>query len=124
LQLSAFEVRAESDKSYGALNSTSITGFAVELEHLPISADIFNEAFMKDTGSRSVEEMLQTYSAGVGFDTGGGAASAPSTQQGDRSGGVLTLRGLTISTMTRNGAFPLIGQRTTGTGITSNFRKA
>jgi outer membrane receptor protein involved in Fe transport len=121
LQLSAFEVRAESDKSYGALNSTSITGFAVALEHLPISADIFNEAFMKDTGSRSVEEMLQTYSAGVGFDTGGGAASAPSTQLGDRSGGVLTLRGLTISTMTRNGAFPLIGQRTTGTGITSNF---
>ena len=121
VQLNAFEVHADSDKSYGAVNSASITGFNIELEHMPLSADIFNEAFMKDTATHSVEQMLQAYSSGVGFDTGGGAGSAPSTQQGDRSGGVLTLRGLTISTMTRNGSFPLIGQRTTGTGLTSNF---
>src|SRR5205823_411625 len=45
--LNAFEVREDSDTSYGALNSNSITRFSTELDHMPVSADVFNEAFMK-----------------------------------------------------------------------------
>ena len=55
LKLNPFEVQADSDKSYGALNSNSVTRFKVEL---PVSADIFNQAFLNDVGSTSVEDML------------------------------------------------------------------
>src|SRR5262245_57821125 len=40
IQLTPFEVRADSDLSYGALNSNSVTRFNTELQRLPISADI------------------------------------------------------------------------------------
>lgn len=40
VELSAFEVQADSDTSYGALNSASITRFAVEMDKMPVSADI------------------------------------------------------------------------------------
>ena len=42
--LSPFEVTAGADRGYGALNSNSITRFNVELERMPVSADIINEA--------------------------------------------------------------------------------
>src|SRR5215218_2428443 len=48
VQLNVFEVTADRDDSYGALNSNSITRFNTELARLPISADIYNEAFMRD----------------------------------------------------------------------------
>src|SRR5260221_5755099 len=44
VELSAFEVKADSDRSYGALNSNSITRFNTDLDRMPVSADIFNEA--------------------------------------------------------------------------------
>ena len=66
LKLNPFEVQADSDKSYGALNSNSVTRFKVELDQLPVSADIFNQAFMNDVGSTSVEDMLLQYSSGSG----------------------------------------------------------
>src|SRR5476651_114820 len=66
ITLSPFEVLADSDKSYGALNSNSITRFNTELDHMPVSADIFNEAFMKDVGAVSVEDMIMSFSAGAG----------------------------------------------------------
>src|SRR3954471_5948492 len=64
--LSPFTVEATSDKSYGALNSNSITSFNAELEKLPISADVLTSAFMEDTNSTTLENMLRTYSAGAG----------------------------------------------------------
>jgi len=36
-------VQADADKSYGALNSASITRFNVAMEKMPVSADIFTE---------------------------------------------------------------------------------
>ena len=59
--LSPFEVTEGSDKSYGALNSASITRFNVEMDKLPVSADIFTEAFMKDIAASSVEDVIQGY---------------------------------------------------------------
>ena len=48
VELSAFEVTAAKDNSYGALNSNSITTFRVELNQIPVSADVFSKAFMED----------------------------------------------------------------------------
>ena len=61
VELSAFEVQADSDNSYGALNSTSLTRFKVELDKMPVSADVFTETFMKDVAATSVEEVIQNY---------------------------------------------------------------
>src|SRR5690349_11437978 len=57
IQLNVFEVSADRDDSYGALNSNSITRFNTELAKLPISADIYNEAFMRDINASTVEQM-------------------------------------------------------------------
>src|SRR5689334_11327380 len=64
IELSPFEVKADSDKSYGALNSNSITAFNVALDHVPVTADIFDQAFMKDVGAINVEAAIQSYDAG------------------------------------------------------------
>jgi hypothetical protein len=60
IELSPFVVETTSDKSYGALNSNSITSFNAELGKLPISADIFTSTFMEETNSTTLENMLRT----------------------------------------------------------------
>ncbi len=125
LTLSAFEVLADSDKSYGALNSNSITRFNTELDHMPVSADIFNEAFMKDVGAVSVEDMITSFSAGAGSALATPSTSSANTQPGDRNANsFLALRGLTAPTMQRDGFMPVntyIQSGATGTGFSSNF---
>ncbi|MGH7958250.1 MAG: TonB-dependent receptor domain-containing protein, partial [Opitutaceae bacterium] len=115
--LSAFEVRDDSDTSYGALNSNSITRFNTELARLPITADIFTEAFMNDIGVRTVEEMV-LYIAGAGFSHDENNATMGNSQQGDRSAGALKLRGLSASTTRRDGFLP---GSSVGTGVSSSF---
>jgi outer membrane receptor protein involved in Fe transport len=122
VRLDPFEVQADSDKSYGALNSNSITQFSARLDALPISADIFTDTMMKDLGNPSVEQLIQTYSAGAGLgsavsDPGSGAAS---TQPGDRSPG-MELRGMGGSTIQRDGIMGFSGNTQSGVGLTSNF---
>ena len=56
LQLGAFEVLADSDHSYGAVNSNSLTRFQISLAEMPATADVFTETFMKDVGATSVED--------------------------------------------------------------------
>ena len=63
VQLNPFEVKADPDTSYGALNSNAITRFSAEMEKLPVSADIFTQRFMEDIAADSIEAMLQAYSA-------------------------------------------------------------
>ena len=75
VRMSAFEVAADPDSSYGALNSNSITRFKVELDKMPVSADVLNEAFMNDVGAWDIDNMLREYSAGAGTLDGGGAAA-------------------------------------------------
>lgn len=127
LTLNAFEVQADSDKSYGALNSASITRFNVEMDKLPVSADIFTDAFMKDIAATSVEDVVQGYSAGAGFASGvdNGAASAAANQPGDRTGNAyIQLRGMNTPQMQRDGFMPVgaFGNPgSTGVGRTDNF---
>jgi len=125
VQLNAFEVRSESDKSYGALNSNSITPFSTELDHVPVSADVFSEAFMRDVAATSVEDMIVGYSAGAGSALASPGPSASNNQLGDRNANsFIALRGLTAPTMERDGFMPVntyIQSGSTGTGFTSNF---
>ncbi len=122
VQLSAFEVKAEADKSYGALNSNSLTAFTTELKRMPVSADVFGEAFMNDVGLNTVEQMIQNFSAGAGMASISPDGSAPNSQYLDRNAnGSLSLRGLAAPTMQVNGFFPTGGGGVTATGITSNF---
>ena len=86
--LSPFMVEAASEKSYGALNSNSITSFNAALERLPISADVLTSTFMEDTNSTTLENMLRTYSAGSGTGSAqGDVAGIPVNQPLDRGGG-------------------------------------
>src|SRR5579883_1601617 len=118
--LNPFEVQETSDTSYGAVNSNSITRFNTELSHLPITADIFTDTFIQDSASTSVEQMIQTYSAGAGFTTGDPGGSAATSQPLDRNGNSgITLRGLSNTQEERDGFLPVTNS--TGTGFTSTF---
>ena len=118
MALSAFEVKEDSDTSYGALNSNSITRFNTELSRMPISADIFTEAFMNDVGARTIEEMVMTFVAGAGFDSENNT-TVGNTQPGDRNAGSnVKLRGLSTPTLQRDGFMPGGG---VGTGVSSTF---
>ena len=123
VELSPFEVQGEADNSYGALNSASITGFRTELKSLPVSADIFNETFIRDIGATSVEDMVKAFAPGAGF-----AFSDPSStnnQPGDRApDSYVSLRGLAAPAQRMDGFLPLTGYNTastTSTGYSDNF---
>lgn len=125
IQLNVFEVLADKDDSYGALNSNSVTRFNTELAKLPISADIYNEAFMRDVNASSVEQMISSYTAGAGFASSDGPASTLTAQPGDRaSNSYIQLRGLTAPGMQRDAFMSLATFSNTGstaTGQTNNF---
>lgn len=116
--LSVFEVKEDSDSSYGALNSNSITRFNTELARMPISADIFTESFMNDVGARTIEDLVMSYVAGAGFDSENNT-TVGNAQPGDRNAGSnVKLRGLSTPTLQRDGFMPGGG---VGTGVSSTF---
>lgn len=123
--LNVFEVSADRDDSYGALNSNSITRFNTELAKLPISADIYNEAFMRDINATNVEQMISEYTAGSGFASNDAAASSDASQPGERQANAsIRLRGLTAPAMLRDAFMSLQTYSNTGstaTGVTSSF---
>lgn len=126
VQLSAFEVAADPDDSYGALNSASITRFNVEMQDMPVSADIFTETFMRDVAASSIEDVIQGYSAGAGYaaaDGGGGDAAA--AQPGDRNANTyIQIRGMNTPVIQRDSFMPVgtFGNPgSTGVGRTDNF---
>ena len=125
VNLDPFEVSADSDKSYGALNSRSMTAFNVALDHLPISADIFDQAFMLDVGATSVEDMVQTYSAGAGMSGLNAGSTASQNQPGDRVNLNYTqLRGMQTPNTQRDSLLymgTLGGPGGTSIAYTSNF---
>ncbi len=122
--LTPFTVEATSDKSYGAINSNSITSFNTELGKLPISADVITKAFMEDTNSTTLENMLREYSAGAGTGSAAGdVAGIPVNQPMDRGGGDsvsagVQLRGLGAAVVKQD-SFMLPSPA--GTGLSSNF---
>ena len=126
VELTAFEVAADRDDSYGALNSASITRFNVAMEDMPVSADIFTETFMRDVGATSIEEVVQGYSAGAGYAAADGEASgAVSAQPGDRNANTyIQIRGMNTPVIQRDSFMPVgtFGNPgSTGVGRTDNF---
>jgi len=120
--LDPFEISATSDKSYGELNSNSITAFKTALDHVPVSADVFDQALMEDTGMNSIEQTLSLFSAGAGSYSTSPDNSAANQQYLDRNAnGSLSLRGLATPAVMLNGFFPTGGNGVTGAGITSTF---
>ena len=124
VSLNAFEVNSDSDSSYGALNSNSVTRFNAELNKMPISADIYDQAFMKDVAATSVESLITGYSAGAGYNSAYQASGA-SAQPGDHvSHDYLQLRGFDTPSLQRDGLMPLglfFNPGATAPGLTSNF---
>lgn len=125
ITLNVFEVSADKDDSYGALNSNSVTRFNTELAKLPISADVYNEAFMRDVNASTVEQMISDFTAGAGFASSDGPASTMTSQPGDRAANsYIQLRGLTAPGMQRDAFMTLATFSNTGstaTGQTNNF---
>lgn len=125
IQLNVFEVLADKDDSYGALNSNSITRFNTELAKLPITADVYNEAFMRDVNATTVEQMISDFTAGAGFSSSDGPASTLTSQPGDRAANsYIQLRGLSAPGMQRDAFMSLATYSNTGstaTGVTNNF---
>ena len=122
--LNPFEVKAEADNSYGALNSNSVTQFNTALNKVPVSADIFTEDFMRDISATSIEEMLIGYGAGGGVVMSNPEGDALSQQPGDRVGNqTLGVRGTGAGMIHRDGFTSTGGANsgTTATGISSTF---
>ncbi len=104
IQLSPFEVNTAKDTSYGALNSTSITAFNLQLLKTPVAADIFTEEFMRDVAATTVEDLLNGYGAGAGQVFPTPDANSNDNQPGDRVGiGPIGSRGVAGSFTRRNG---------------------
>ena len=123
--LNPFEVKAEADNSYGALNSNSLTQFNTALNKTPVSADIFTAEFMRDIGATSIEEMLNGYGAGAGTVMSNPDSDALSQQPGDRVGNqTIGIRGTGGGAIRRDG-FAATGAAnnfgSTAVGVTSNF---
>src|SRR4051812_33116532 len=122
VQLSAFEVRAPADNSYGALESKSLTAFRMDLTKMPATAQVFTRTFMDDIAATTIEEVLVGYAGTVTAGTGNAAAMINSSTT-DRDGGAssISIRGAPPEYMKRDGfTGPRPGGRTT-TGLTDNF---
>ena len=102
--MNPFEVNTSRDTSYGALNSSSISAFNMELLKTPVAADIFTSDFMRDVATTTVEELLAGYGAGFGEVLPTPDSDANSNQPGDRAGeGPTGTRGVTAGATRRNG---------------------
>src|SRR5262245_56949351 len=120
IQLSAFEVRADADNSYGALESNSLTAFRLELNKAPVTAQVFTQTFMDDIAATSIEEVLTGYTGSVTASSNNPAAQlfAP----GDRDGAQgLSIRGVGAGEIKRDGFIGPPNNARTATGNTDNF---
>jgi outer membrane receptor protein involved in Fe transport len=120
IQLNAFEVRADSDTSYGALESNSIAAFRMDLAKAPVTAQVFTQTFMDDIAATSIEEVLTGYTGTVTASSNNPAAQlfAP----GDRDGAQgLSIRGVGAGEIKRDGFIGPPNNARTASGNTDNF---
>jgi outer membrane receptor protein involved in Fe transport len=124
VQMDPFSVVSASGNSYSALNSNSITRFNTELNKMPLTADIFDSAFMSDIGATSVEGMLEAYSPGFGFAGNDPGASAGASAGDHVSHATMMIRGYTVPYMMRDSLMPVgsfFNPGATGSDYTSTF---
>jgi outer membrane receptor protein involved in Fe transport len=124
VELNPFEVRAEQDDSYNALESNSVTRFRVELYKLPVTAEVFTETFMRDIAATTVEDMIVNY-GGASVTSQDGANASLNNQPGDRVGSIGTpttvnIRGLPAS-IHRDGFISAAPTTYGQSGLTDNF---
>lgn len=120
IMMRPFDVTADRDRSYGALASTSITAFNVELEKMPVSAEILDETLMSDASGYGIESMIGAYVAGAGVYGVDGANATANGSELDRLDSRLSIRGLGAPTVLRDGFLPA-GGSIASPGFTSNF---
>ena len=58
VRLNPFEVHADADHSYGALDSNSVTAFRIALEKIPATTMAFTQTFMDDVAASSIQDVL------------------------------------------------------------------
>src|SRR5215213_10852023 len=103
VQLSAFQVTADADTSYGALQSNSLTSFRLDLVKAQVTAQVFTQAFMDDVAATNIEDMLVRYHGSVSGATHN-STDAVTQEPGDRSGGSgLSIRGINTAEIARDG---------------------
>jgi outer membrane receptor protein involved in Fe transport len=120
VQLSAFEVRTDTDNSYGALDSNSLAAFRMELAKTPATAEVFTQAFMDDTGFTSIEDILTTYSGTVTASSNNPNAGLDAP--GDRDGAQgLSIRGVGAGEIKRDGFIGVPNASRTASGNTDAF---
>lgn len=118
--MAPFDVTEDRARSYGALASTSITAFNVELEKMPVSAEILDETLMRDVGAYGIEAMIAAHIAGSGVYGVDGANATSNGSELDRLDSRISIRGLGAPTVLREGFLPA-GGSIAGPGFTSNF---
>ena len=120
VQLNAFEVRSDSDTSYGALESNSLTAFRMDLTKAPATAQVFTQTFMDDIGALSIEEVLTGYAGTVtaASNNAGAAFDAPGDRDGSQG---LSIRGVSAGEIKRDGFIGPPNNARTATGATDNF---
>ena len=122
VELSPFDVHADRDTGYAALQSNSLTAFRIDLKKMPATAQIFTSTFINDVGATSIQDVLINYTGVVSADpnnTGAAINNMPGDRDG--SGGGLGIRGLAAGTPKRDG---LPGPRSTSrtpTGYNDTF---
>ncbi|WP_108825248.1 TonB-dependent receptor [Ereboglobus luteus] len=103
--MTPFEVVASTkgDGRYETSRSNAITGTNLPLDRVPLTADIFNAAFMEDMGVVDLTEMLTKY-AGFSEPVMGSAESARGFEPGDETDFKnLRVRGLEATNQRREG---------------------
>lgn len=119
--LNPYEVSADKDNSYGALQSNSLTAFKMDLAKAPVTAQVFTQTFMDDINATTIEGVLLGYAGTVG-GASNNDQSAMQAEPGDRgSGASLAIRGVPINEIKRDGFIGPPNNMRTSTGSTSNY---
>jgi len=88
ITLTPFEVKADPEDSYRAVNLNSITGTRTTLENVPASAEVFTKTFIEDLAIDDPTQILTRF----GGSTAGNAAGPPSRGRNVGEGGQFPAR--------------------------------
>ncbi|HYD84281.1 MAG TPA: TonB-dependent receptor plug domain-containing protein, partial [Opitutus sp.] len=107
--LSPFVVTGQDDRGYQATSTLGGTRLRTDLRNIGSSISIVNEAFLQDTGSANLEDVLiftpNTEVGGLGGNysaSQGSGNPVPEQQRDNQSGGITRVRGLASADLTRD----------------------